>query len=521
MNERIQQNMMHRVAIGDCLRRSTRRYPNKVALKHGERSVTYKELNDLANQFGNSLLKRGLAKGTKIAFVAPNCIEFFIAFFGASKAGMILVPINPMFKPKEMSFVINDSECEVFIFDGKVHPLIKDAFEGLEKVKHVFSFDSPSEEFEDLYGFLQQSAADEVEVFIEDRDVVAIYYTGGTTSFPKGAQLTHLSLFVDISSYLMDIHCRPEDKLGVILPLFHVAAFTTTMLMIMTGSTVVIIAQVDPKLIMDTVQNERLTNLLLMPPLFRPLMAHPDFEQYDFSSLRLLGYFGAVMPEGLMHEVMEKICPNLWLCFGQTEMSPVTTVFKPEDHLRKPSSLGISTVHCEIAVMDDNGNFLPAGQIGEFVYRSPTVMHGYYKKDEDNKKAFKYGWFHSGDLGYLDKEGFLYFVDRKKDMVKTGGENVASIEVEKVIYQDPRVQDVHVVGLPHERWSEAVTAFVIPKPDAAVTEEEIISLCRSKMARFKVPKKVIFLNEMPRSSVGKVLKYKIKQEYKNLYKGEG
>jgi acyl-CoA synthetase (AMP-forming)/AMP-acid ligase II len=217
--------------------------------------------------------------------------------------------------------------------------------------------------------------------------------------------------------------------------------------------------------------------------------------------------------------MIEKVCPNLCLNFGQTEMSPSTTTFKPEDQLWKMKSLGNSAMNVEMTIMDDNGKILPFGEIGEIVYRSPQTMKGYYKADEDNRKVFEYGWFHSGDIGYVDEENFVYFVDRKKDMIKTGGENVASIEVEKAIYLDPRVQEVHVVGLPHERWAEAITAFVLPKPGETITEDEIIALCKDKMVGFKVPKKIMFVPDLPRSPVGKVLKYKLKDAYKDLYEG--
>ena len=517
MDEKIQANMMNRIALGDCLRRTAKRYPNHTALKYGERAVSFKALDEMANQFGRSLLNQNFPKGTKIAFVAPNSIEFFIAFFGIAKAGLIMVPINPIFKKEEMAFAVNDSDCEAFIFDGNLYGLIKDAFDAFKKVKTFIAFNTPSDQFSEFYEFMKNGEADEIETFIEDRDVVVICYTGGTTSFPKGAQLTHLSIFTNANSLVLDCPFRSTDKYGIVLPLFHVATMVSSMWTLLTGGCNVLIPQVDPKAIMDTIEQEKLTFVMLMPPLLRSILSSPEFGKYDFSSLRLVGYFGAVMPETLMHEVMDKFCPNLMLSFGQTEMSPCVTAFTPEQHLKKPKSLGMSTIHCEIEVMDDNGNLLPRGEIGEFVYRSPSVMKGYYGKPEYNKEAFAGGWFHSGDLGYLDEDGFLFFVDRKKDMIKTGGENVASIEVEKTIFLDPRVMEVHVVGLPHERWSEAVTALVVPKAGETIQEEEIIGLCKEKMAGFKVPKRVIFLEELPKSPVGKVLKYKMKEQYKDLY----
>jgi len=520
MNKDLATNLMRRIAFGDCLRRTTRRYKTKEAVVCGDQRVTYQQLNEKANQFANALLDMNLAKGSRIAFTSLNCLEFFIALCGTAKAGMIFLPLNPFFKIEEMTFSVNNAEAEVFIFDGLLYPFFKEALDQFEPVKHFIAFNRPSDEFEDFHAILEKGASDEPEVIIDDNDVLMMLYTGGTTRFPRAAQLTHLNLFCVVSSVLIDLPSTYSDKSLAVMPLFHVAACAYSLMGLFVGSTIVIQPQMDMKLIMETIEKEKITQIVLLPPLYRQMLDHPDFGKYDLSSLRMATYIAAVMPEDLLKEIMEKICPNLSLMFGQTEMSPSVTVFKPEDQLTKMKSLGNSTVHVEIGVMDDDGTLLPPGQIGEFVYRAPTMMKGYYKNDEENEKAFKYGWFHSGDMGYLDDDNYVYFVDRKKDMIKTGGENVASIEVEKTIYLDPRVQEVHVIGLPHERWIEAITAFVTPKPGETITEEEIISLCKSKMVGFKVPKKVVFLNEMPRSAVGKVLKYKIKQTHEDLYKGE-
>ncbi|MBN2283818.1 MAG: AMP-binding protein [Deltaproteobacteria bacterium] len=520
MNEALAANLMRRIAFGDSLRRTTRRYRTKEALVCGEQRLTYEQLNEKANRFANALLDMNLAKGSVVAFTSLNCLEFFIALCGTAKAGMIFLPLNPFFKTEEMTFSVNNAEAAVFIFDGLLHSLFTESLTKFETVRHVIAFNRPSEEFEDFHSILEKGSPEEPEVIIDDNDVLLMLYTGGTTRFPRAAQLTHLNIFCVVSSVLIDLPATCHDTSIAVLPLFHVAACAYSLMGLFVGSTIVIQPQLDMKLIMETIEREKVTQIVLLPPLYRQMLDHPDFGKYDLSSLRMATYIAAVMPEDLLREIMEKICPNLSLMFGQTEMSPSVSVFKPEDQLTKMKSLGNSTVHVEIAVMDDDGNLLPPGEIGEFVYRAPTMTKGYYKNGEENEKAFKYGWFHSGDVGYLDKDNYVYFVDRKKDMIKTGGENVASIEVEKTIYLDTRVQEVHVLGLPHERWIEAITAFVTPKPGETITEEEILSLCKSKMVGFKVPKKVVFLDEMPRSAVGKVLKYKIKEAYSDLYAGE-
>jgi len=520
MDERIARNMMRRVAYGDCLRRASLRYPKREAVVDGGRRFTFTQLNEMANRFANALTARNYGKGAKIAFVSLNCLEHFVAFYGAAKAGMVFVPINPLFRTDELAFALNHADCEIVVFNGQMYPMFKDAFAQAEKAKLFVAFHPPEGDFVAFDALLAEGSAKEPEVFIEADDDLLILFTGGTTSYPKAAVLSHLNLFVCTNGILIDIPFTNQDKLFMVMPLFHVGAFIITSLVLFVGGAVHVYMLPDLKQVLIQVEQEKITCTLLISPLWRQLIEHPDFGKHDLSSLRLCVYFTAVMPEDLLKQVMEKVCPNLCLCFGQTEMSPSTTCFKPEDQLRKMKSLGNSTVNVEIAIMDEFGTLLPPGEAGEIVYRSPQVMKGYYKQEDENEKVFAYGWFHSGDVGYLDEDNFVYFLDRKKDMIKTGGENVASLEVEKTIYLDPRVQEVHVIGLPHERWMEAITAFVILKPGQTAEEKEIIALCKEKMVGFKVPKRVVFVPDLPRSAVGKALKRKIREQYMDLYAGE-
>ncbi len=516
----IGENMMRRVNLGDCLRRSTRRYADREAVVYKDERITYKEFNERVNRFGRAMMDLGYAKGAKIAFIGLNCGEFLVALFGAAKTGMIMVPLNPLLRPNEVEYAIGHADAQVVILEEGYVPLIKELKPNLEKVERFVNIDrggGPQEGMDDFWELVSGGSPAEIEALIDDRDPIEILYTGGTTAFPRAATLTHLSLIMSCCSTIMDFKLDHHEINLNIMPLFHVGQLCSTVSTIIAGGKNVIIPWVDFTAILENIHNEKITLMVLLSPLWRGLLDHPDFDKYDMSSLRFVLYFGAVMPENLLREVMEKICPNLGLEFGQTEMSPCATTFKPEDQIRKMKSLGNSGTFVEIGVMDEEGNLLPPGQLGEFVYRSPHVMTGYYNDPESNEAAFKYGWFHSGDLGYLDEEDFVYFVDRKKDVIKTGGENVASIEVEKAIYLDERVQEVHVIGLPHEKWGEAITAVVVPRPGAEITEEEIVARCKEALAYYKVPKKVIFVEELPRSATGKALKFVLRQQLQEHY----
>jgi len=513
-------NLICRITLGDCLRRSARRYPKKVALVDGEKRITYEELNRQANQFGHALLNLGLNKADKVVYIGTNRSELLIVFFGAAKAGMVFVPINPAMKPAELKYAIDHVDAKAVVVDEKFVSALNRLKPDLKKVDHFIAVSgSPNKDIE-MHSFaalLNENAAEEVEVLIADRDPVQILFTGGTTAFPRAAVLTHLSVIMSCCSTALDFKGGYNDILLVALPLFHVALLNGATRIIMLGGTNVILERVDITEILKVIDREKVTTLVLLSPMYRAMLDHPDFQKFDLSSLKNCFYFGAVMPKSFLKECREKICPNFVSEFGQTEMSPCATTFKPQDQIRKRGSLGNSGVFVEIGVMDEEGNLLPPGQLGEFVYRSPHVMEGYYQDAESNEAAFRYGWFHSGDLGYLDEDGYVYFVDRKKDMIKTGGENVASIEVEKVIYQDERVQEVHVIGLPHERWVEAITAVVLPRPAAVITKEEIISHCKRHLADYKVPKSAIFVENFPRSSTGKALKYQLRKQFQDYY----
>ncbi len=518
----IAENMMRRITLGDCLRRTAKRYPRKVALIYQDKRTTYEQFNELANRFANAMTDRSYSKGAKIAFLGLNCSEFLYTLFGCAKAGLIFIPLNPLLKPEELHYAMVNAEVEAIIMEENFAPTISELLPRLPQIKDAIRVDRGGGKQEGMLDYeelLSQGAAEEPEVFIEERDPLEILYTGGTTSFPRAAVLTHLSIVMSATSIGMDFQAYHTDVNLTVMPLFHVAQLVATLSAILSGGSNVIMPWVDFKGMLEVIERERVTLFFLVSTMYRFFMDEPDFDKYDLSSLRIAFYFGAVMPESLQRECMEKITPNIGLGFGQTEMSPTASTFKPEDQLRKAGSLGNSSIFVEIEIMDEAGNILPRMQVGEIVYRSPHLMEGYYNDAASNEIAFTGGWFHSGDLAYMDEDGFLFFVDRKKDLIKSGGENLASIEVERCIYQDERVQEAYVIGLPHERWGEAVTAVIVPREGSGLTEQDVIDHCKKNIAGYKVPKAVIFASELPRSATGKTLKYMLRQQLKDHYAG--
>ncbi len=511
--------------VGQCLRRSAVRYPDKVALisDHPDYSrVTYRKFNELVNKFANSIMKLGLNRGDTVALMAGNSLEFLIIWYGLAKAGITMVPVNLMLKGEELSFIINHSESRIFIMEDTFVDAIKDVRDKLNKVECFMHIshkkrDKSDDSMMDFWSVInQENSTEEPLVEVDSEDIVQLAYTSGTEALPKGVMLTHRGLISQYVSSIVDGDLRQSDVAIAAMPFFHCAqlhCFTGPHIYL--GATQVIFRQFEPRKMLETIEREKVSFIFCLPAQYRAMLALSDFDDYDLSSLRMCTYAMAPVSIRELKIFMEKFRPKkgFQIYFGQTEMSPVTTILKPEEHPYKEGSVGKSVLNVELAIMDDNGNFLPPGEVGEIVYRGGHMMKGYFKDEEKTKEAFKFGWFHSGDLGRMDEEGYVWFEDRKKDMIKTGGENVPSIEVEKCIYDYPDVQEVAVFGTPHPVWIEAVTATVVPKPGKKIDPEEIISHCKQRLAGYKVPKKVYIVDELPKTATGKIRKHVLRKQF--------
>ncbi|MYL32080.1 AMP-binding protein [Pontibacillus yanchengensis] len=508
-------NEMNRVAIGDMVRRTAGRVPNKAAFVDGDVELNYKQLDEKTNQFAHYLLNNGYQKGDCIATIAGNSYEHAIAFFGLAKAGMTWVPINPGISLAEKQYILEEVEATTILGDPAF------LFNNLEDFKHyslyVFGDEAPKAGTS-FISTLENQSTEEPEVDIQDRDIAQIMFTSGTTGNPKGVMISHQSVFIASLANIIEIDIKPHTKATIMMPMFHCAQHTFLASFVHIGATCVVIKGFEPASLMQTVQDESISLMFALPIMYKAILFHPNREQYDLSSLDTCVYAMAPMDRSTLEKGIKEFGAKFALGTGQTEMYPATMVFKPEEQLRRFGSYwGTSSLINDTAIMDDEGNILPDGQVGEIVHRGPNVMSGYLNNDEASEQTREFNWHHTGDLGYWDEDGQMVFVDRKKDIIKTGGENVASIKVEQTILNHPSVGNAVVVGLPHERWSEAVTAFVVPAEGKELTKEEVISYCKEHLGAFQVPKDVLIVDELPMTTTGKIQKHRVRTQFQSHY----
>jgi len=527
-----EKNVIQRIALGDGFRRVAKRVPDKTAImeprKGEDLKISYRELNDQLNRFVRAMRELGLQQGDKIACAGPNSIEFAVALYGCYKGGFVFVPVNFMLQPEGMLHILHDSGARAFVFDDALAPVVEAVVAAKPlTVQHYVRLPiigTPVKQMDNLHDFdeiLARQSEEEIEdVIIWERDIAEISYTSGSTADPKGVMLSHLNMYIPAIQTLVEMadHIKKETIAGVMaLPIFHAGARCMVNSFLFFGASVVFFRTFDPLEILQGVERLKISFLGGLPMMWRGVFFHPDAEKYDTSSV-IAGVYGmAPMDENTLDFLIEKHGIALYLNSGQTEFFPPTDYRKPEWQQTKQGNYwGAPGIMVETAIMDDEGNLLPPGEIGEIVWRGPACMEGYYRKPEATEESRRFGWHHSGDIGFIDEDGLLKFLDRKKDMIKSGGENVSSIKVEETLLSYPRVQSGAVAGLPHERWTEAVTAFVVTG-DQSLKEEDIISFCKQKLAAFEVPKKVVFVDSLPMTSTGKVRKVELREAYKDLY----
>ena len=521
-----------RQTIGDLLRRSAAREPAKTALVFADRRWTFAELDGAVNRTANALDARGVTRGDRIAVLAHNCDSFVIVYFALARLGAVSVPINFMLGAAEVGYVLGHCGARGMVVEDALVPVAEAAAElaatdaagalrtdarAVRGCIRLGSGRTPSG-WEDVATWLEHPDDSDPDVAVGDDDPVQLLYTSGTESRPKGAMLSSRSLIAQYVTAMVDGEMRHDDVEVHALPLYHCAqlhCFLTPDIWL--GATSIVLPGPDPAAILATVERERVTKLFCPPTVWISLLRCPEFDTRDLSSLRA-GYYGAaIMPTEVLLELDGRLPGvRLFNFYGQTEMAPVATILRPEEQLTKLGSAGRAGLNVETRIVDDDDRPVPTGTVGEIVHRSPHAMLGYYHDPERTAEAFRNGWFHSGDLGVLDAEGYLTVVDRKKDMIKSGGENVASREVEEVVYRHPAVAEVAVFGVRHAYWIEAVTAVVVPRPGQQVDVEEVLALCRKHLAGFKVPKYVEIADALPRNPTGKILKRDLRTSYAGL-----
>lgn len=507
-----------RQTLGDLLRRSRRRFPDRLAVQCGEIRWTYAEFDDLCTALAAGLAADGVEVGDRVAIISRNSHAFAALRFALARLGAVLVPINFMLGAAEARFILEHSGATRLFVDSAFAALGEEAGHGTSVVQRYWlPSERPADALPGLKTFEQLLASGGAlpEPAIDGRSLLQIIYTSGTESRPKGAMLTHEAVIAEYVTCLVDAEITDADRILHALPLYHCAQLDVFFGPgLYVGATNFITGEPTPDNLLALMQQHRINSFFAPPTVWIALLRSARLDQTDLSALRK-GYYGAsIMPVEVLKEIQRRLPEvRLWNLYGQTEIAPLATVLKPEDQLRKAGSAGRAALHVETRIVDDAMNDVAVGAVGEIVHRSPQLLSGYFNDPERTAAAFDGGWFHSGDLAIIDDEGYITVVDRKKDMIKSGGENVASREVEEAIYALDGVSEVAVIGLPDAKWVEAVTAIIVPRPGVALTEDDVIEGCRSRLAGFKLPKRVILVESLPKNPSGKLLKRELRRIY--------
>jgi len=513
--------------LATFLENSAREFPDKTALVFGGHiRLTYRQLNEMANQVANGLKAAGVRKGDKIAVTCPNIPYFPILTYGIVKAGAVLVPLNVLLKRREVAYHLSDSDSVGYIcFQGTDQlPIAEEGYAGFQDASTCDHFwiiptipgaDSPIEGVPTLTDLMHDQPHTFDSVPTRPDDTAVIIYTSGTTGRPKGAELTHANLTIN-AMVTRDMCDSPsEETMLVCLPLFHSFGFTCLMQTgILAGATLVLLPRFDPAAVFAALQDENVTLFAGVPTMYWDLLNFPDAGTYDLAkiakTLRLCTSGGAAMPVEVMKKFEEKFHVPILEGYGLSETSPVAS-FNQLNKPRKPGSIGFPVWGVEMMVVDRDVKELPVGETGEIVIRGHNIMKGYYKRDEANDEAFRGGWFHSGDLGYMDEDGYFYIVDRSKDMIIRGGFNVYPREIEEVLMTHPDISLAAVIGVPHEEYGEDIMAYVIPELGSNVTPEGIVAWSKKEMAGYKYPRTVRIVKNLPMGPTGKILKTELRK----------
>ncbi|RPJ11453.1 MAG: long-chain-fatty-acid--CoA ligase, partial [Deltaproteobacteria bacterium] len=501
--------------------RNARRHPDQIGMAYGERRWTWKQVDDRSNQLANMFLASGLKKGDRVAILDQNSDTYMEIYFGLAKAGIIAVPINYRLSPEEMINLMSNAEPEALILGRDYFKLAESLGKQLPSVKRLIGIGSPLEGMEDYESLLSGQPVEEPRVDLSEDDVFSIMYTSGTTGLPKGAVSTHRNYIMNALVVIIADHSSREDKNLIVSPLYHAGALFYSTAYMYLGCPQVILKQFDPKAVLEGIEKEKISVCLLIPTMLNFVLNHPDFGKHDMSSLRRIFYGGGPMPL----PILEKAIHSLRNCgftqgYGLTETLE-TNLLLAEDHVLggtpkqqdRLKSAGRESATYEVKVVDDWGKEVPQGEIGEVWVKGPAVIKGFWRNPEETAKTIEDGWFKTGDLGRMDEDRYLYIVDRKKDMIISGGENIYAKEIDDVLHRHPAVLEAAAIGVPDKDWGEAVKAVIVPRTGMTATEEEIIQFCKERLASYKKPKSVEFVEELPKTASGKILKRDLREKY--------
>jgi len=485
--------------------------PDKEALVCEDARFTWSEANGRANQLGYAMKKLGVAPGDRVGLLALNEPEYLEMFYGLGKIGAILVPMNYRLAGPEMEYILNDSGCKVFVFGPEYVDIVDSIRKNIPAEQFVALMDEPPEWALSYRALAEKEPTEEPELVGGDDDVLTILYTSGTTGRPKGAMLTHNNYFFSATNLLATVGDLGETAM-LVLPLFHIGGIGNAPLAPQVGLRTVMLKSLDPKRMLELIQEEKVNVFGSVPALLQILKMIPDFEKYDWSSVRKVFVYAAPLPVALLEEYAEAGIEVRNL-YGMTESAGSGTVIDGEHAMVKAGSCGLPEFLAEVKVVDDDGNEVGPEVTGEVIMRADFVMLGYWNNAEATAETIKDGWLYTGDIARRDADGYFYIMDRKKDMIISGGENIYPAEIEDLLIRHPKIQDVGVIGYPHEMWGEAVKAIVVIAPGETLTADEVIEWTDGKIGKFKMPKAVTFTDALPRSATGKILKRELREQF--------
>lgn len=497
--------------VGAVLTRSARRVPTRVALHFQDRSWTYAELDAAVGRVAAQLLADGARKGDRIAAYGKNSDAYLALYLACARAGLVHVPVNFNATGDELTYLLTQSGASAVFADPALAGNV-DAVELPGDVRRGTLRDGDSAA-RDVLAWAQDTAAPvHEEDGVDDGDLVQLLYTSGTTSLPKGAMMTHRALLHEYVSCLVALGLHEDDKPLHALPLYHSAQMHVFLLpYLAVGATNTLVEAPDVADLLRRVEEDGIDSVFVPPTVWVAIAGHPDLRTRDLDGLKKAFYGASIMPVPVLEKLIERLPDvSFYNCFGQSEIGPLATVLHPHEHAARPDSVGRAVLFVETRVVDDDMNDVAPGELGEVIYRSPQLCAGYWDKPDETEEAFAGGWFHSGDLVRIDEEGYLFVVDRIKDVINTGGVLVASREVEDALFRHDAVAEVAVVGLPHERWIEAIAAVVVLSGEA--TEEDLVAHAKGTLAPHKVPKSVHVVDEIPKNASGKILKRELREQ---------
>lgn len=504
--------------IADVTRQHARTRPERTAIHYEGRDITFAELDRRANQVANGLIAEGLKPQARIAILSKNAPAFFDLWFGGAKADAVLVPVNFRLAPPEAAFVIEDAAAELLFVGTDFYPLVEKVERELKSVRRIIALDGGHASWIDYEQWLAAQPARDPALPISADHCAIQMYTSGTTGHPKGAQLSHANLLPLAEGGMRQFgRWHDADVNLVCMPLFHIGGSGWALIGFYGGIKTVLMRDADPAAILRVIPEQKVTKSFMVPALLLFLLQHPQCQTTDFSSLELIVYGASPAPVDLVRKAVKVFGCELAQVYGLTETTGAITYLPPEEHGENSGerlkSCGKPMAGVEIRVVDASGNDVATGEVGEIITRSTQNMMGYWNQPDATRHAIRHDWFHTGDAGYLDSDGYIYIYDRVKDMIISGGENVYPAEVENALFGHPAVADVAVIGVPDDKWGEAVKALVVKKPGADVSADELIAFARERIAHYKAPRTIDFVDALPRTPTGKILKRELRKPF--------